>query len=216
MAKSNKIGELSEAGLRTVVASSDTDVLFGSARAAIKFCVGYAGNPKRPASNRMLDGPSGGGRGLSGVDGAAQAGIISSRMKELGEVLQSVLIARCATRMSKCECKRPCCSGDYINPVWLQAVNFLSQIAYEKPCSCHASLFLRTMLVRKVFGEQHTFVELAEECELDRDAVSAHHARIHRWVNGQKATGIYASSEGIESIAWERIETSLRAARIVG
>ncbi len=187
---------------------------FASAHAAVKFAVNIVGRPMRPTMNRMSD-KSGGGNGLTDIDAAGQAGIIMAKIRDLGDVMAAALIARSATRVLKCECKRPCCKGEYTNSEWLSAIDVLARKCYEKPCGCHTSYFVRSTMVRRIYGEMHTFVSIAELTEYDRDTISVHHARIHRWLLGQKASGVYAAKDGIENIGWNKIETSLKAANIV-
>jgi len=212
----------SEHDLRVAILSRGTAMstvisdipLFTSAEAAVKFAVNITGRPLRPAMNRVAD-KGGTGNGMTDIDAAGQAGIIMAKVRALGVTMAAAITARSARRMLKCECKRPCCSGELTNSVWLSAVDVLAKESYAKPCGCHASYYIRSTLVKKIYGQQQVLAELAEETEYDRNTISAHYGRIHRWLLGQKATGVYAEKEGVENQAWAKLDANLKNSGIV-
>lgn len=195
--------------------TGSTEPLFRSAHAALKFAVNFSMSPERPAMNRayrspISDGIPSSGNGLAGLDGAAQAGIITAKMKALGEVSNAILEARVAKRTVECACRRPCCSGSMINPTWQSAINRLADEIgplLKGRYMCHA---IRSLLVARLFGDSATLKAIGEKYDCSEDTLQAHNARIKRWLNGQKKTAISEVVKGSEQEAWEQIETLLR------
>lgn len=98
--------------------------LFKSSHAALIFAFHYAGqqSPKTPMG-KMLGGASlGNGKGLSGLDGAAQAGMILSEFDKLDKHQRLVLLIRFGDVRHTCTC----CGQLAPSDEWLEAVDALS------------------------------------------------------------------------------------------
>ena len=69
-------------------------------------------NYDRPYMNRVAAPAVGSGRGLGGLDGAAQAGMIRAEVRDLGRMREAILLARFAprwiSRFSEPIWSRPC------------------------------------------------------------------------------------------------------------
>jgi hypothetical protein len=103
-----------------------TDPVFKSAHEALTFAFRFAGqhSPKTPMSV-MVGGELGGlgsGRGLSGLDGAGQAGMVLAALRHLDPEQRHVLVARYGDIRRPC----PCCGQAAPEPAWSEAVEALS------------------------------------------------------------------------------------------
>ena len=195
------------------------DVLFQSAREAIRFAATREGNPKPPLSSRMVATTPGTRvlRVLAGLDAAAQAGMIMNVIGSLGRLAVAILIADAAPQSMPCSCRRPCCSGHQINRQWRLAIDTIAQDAVRAlPAGSKTSYALRSSVIVKIYGGKTTFVEIAKELKVDQETVSRQHRAIHTWLRGAKAGKMTDAVVGIESIAWRDAESALRNHGIVG
>ena len=103
------------------------DPLFKSTHDALVFAFQYAGqqSPKTPAMayRNPGDAPIGKGKGLSGLDGAAQAGMILAEVDRLPDDQHNVIVARYGHVLHEC----PCCEQDAPSDEWRLAIDALSR-----------------------------------------------------------------------------------------
>lgn len=161
--------------------------LFKSAHAALVFALNYSMQQyDRPHMNRNAGGPAARpGKGLSGLDGAGQAGMVRVELSQLPPIQQAVLVASIAPRQLPCDCNVSCCSGWKINQEWANAMSDLTAAAAAGALSgCLSNARLRSMLIQRLFGAKVTLSKLAEDHEVDERTVSAHHAKLKRWLFG--------------------------------
>lgn len=187
--------------------------LFKSVNAAVRFALNYANdaNVERSAMNKLSDPSKGVDRGLSGVDGMGQAGMIRAMMHTTGEFHEACLIARAAVHRIPCSCGAPCCSRSRPNFEWHEAVNYISLevkrlLELERKEGIRGikdDPALRRTLVAKYFGERIRIKELAKACEITEMTVAGHQG---------KFTKIIKKAEGE---AWDLIDEKLRAAEII-
>ncbi|WP_417219066.1 hypothetical protein [Achromobacter spanius] len=164
--------------------------LFRSAHAALVFALQYSKQQyDRPMMNRVAAGPSSHeGKGLAGIDGAGQAGMIRAELERLPKLQQAVLIAAAADQRIPCECRASCCVGWKVNPEWADAISDLTAAAASGALSgCISNGRLRSGLIQRMFGVKVSLVELAERCHVDPDTAGAHNAKIRRWMFGLAA-----------------------------
>ena len=155
--------------------------LFRSAHEALVFALNYSGQAyDRPLMNRMADEPHrSSGKGLVGLDGAAQAGMIRAELSMLAPVLQAALIARCGPQSTPCACKHACCSGQKPNPEWNEAIAVLSSYSLSVLSGRVSNGKLRRGIVAKHFGAAIGGIgKLADVCNVNRDTASDHNAKI--------------------------------------
>jgi hypothetical protein len=194
--------------------------LYASAKAAIRFAVNCEGAPARPLSSRMADTLN--GRGIAGLDRAAQAGYIMGTIECLGTVRVAVLIAETAVHYKPCHCRAPCCSGRRANSAWREALDVLTQET-SRIFSVRVGYALRSELIAKVFSKtssghaEITLKAVADDLEVDVDTVSKHHKALIRWLNGAPR-GRHGEPpiDGVATVAWREAESLLRACGIVG
>lgn len=152
--------------------------LFDSAVAAIKFALNYSGqNYQRAGINQLSGGPAPKGRGLGGLDGAAQAGMIRAELATIGLVGEAFIVAEMAVKTKPCFCKAACCSGEVTNPEWAAAIGVLSNVAKDlKLCPAHVNV--RTNIIRRFFGVPLDITDIAKRCGVCRETVSSHNSRL--------------------------------------
>src|SRR5690606_30192207 len=93
------------------------------------------------------------GKGLSGLDGAGQCGIIRSRVGQLQEPFRYVCVARLAPIAQRSNCRRPCCFGRRPNAEWSYAVDQLAVNA-QSALTGRTSYLMRRPLVERLFGQK--------------------------------------------------------------
>jgi len=163
------------------------EALFKSADAALTFAYNFSGQSyDRPTMNRMADGPSRPGKGLSGLDGAGQAGLIRSEIAELGPFQVAIVTAFYAPHTLPCSCRRSCCSGSRENPEWAEAIGLITQMAIGQLSGHGSNHRLRRGIVTKCFRAKLSIIELADQCNVNRDTASDHNAKIALWLLGYR------------------------------
>jgi len=192
------------------------EALFSSAHAAMVFAFNFSGQQyDKSMMARMASTPGRAGKGLGGLDGAAQAGMIRAELAHLCELHASILIARVAPPTIPCECQHACCSGHRPNPEWVNAIQSLTQLAIGE-LSGHLSHYtLRRGIIERYFGIKHVLADLASQCAVNPDTASAHNAKLVRWLKGMPAKGGTPAVTGAEALAWLRIGDRLQEAGMV-
>lgn len=176
--------------------------LFPSAHAALTFALNFSMQQyDRPLMNRIASGEltagmtPGGGKGLSGLDGAGQAGMIRAELERLKPIEQAVLVAQAAPSQIPCACGVACCSGWKINPEWQDAMSVLTSAAAPAALpGCVSNGRLRSALIQRLFGAKVGLAELAERYDKNEKTVSAHQAKLKRWLFGggdEKELGLH-------------------------
>ena len=189
--------------------------LFKSAHAAVTFAVNYCNTDhvaRSPASKAADTHKGSGGKGLVGVDGAAQAGMILAALRTCGAFYEACVIARVAKKRIPCACGSLCCSKSKPNILWMDAVNcaameakaYMERMREDGKRGVADNPAMRRAIVAKHFGEQVKIKELAKACEVSDVTVANHIGKIHKLL--KKA----------ESEAWEHIEEILRMQGVVG
>lgn len=166
--------------------------LFKSAHAALVFALNYSMlQYDRPLMNRIGSGDLiagmalGGGKGLAGLDGAGQAGMIRAELERLPPLHQAALVATFARQQIRCECRAACCSGWKVNREWSHAVGELTTVSASAALSgCVSNGRLRSALIQRLLGVKVTLADLAERHGVDEKTAGAHSAKLKRWLFG--------------------------------
>lgn len=166
--------------------ATEIEPLFSSTHAALVFAFNFSHQAyDRPVMNRMADGPKRSGKGLVGLDGAGQAGMIRAAVDALGREEAMVITARFAPRRDKCECRQPCCSGYVPGREWRAAIDHLTEYVLRMALAGAVSHYrLRNGIVRRHFGEAVKLVDIAEVADVNRDTVADHAKRIAKHLSG--------------------------------
>ena len=103
-----------------------SEPLFKGAHQALTYAFNYSsGTLDRPAMVKMADRTPRTGRGLAGVDGAAQAGFILRELQALAPLHQRILEARFLPQTTPC----PCCRSSVWDQDWFASVRAVSDLA---------------------------------------------------------------------------------------
>lgn len=180
------------------------EALFTSAHSALVFAFNFSGQQyDRPMMNRIASPAIGSGKGLAGLDGAAQAGMIKAELRALGLIYEAVLIARIAPKWTPCDCGAPCCGGRKTNGEWFDAIGTLTAYAKDALQGCFSHYNMRNAIVQKYFGVNISLADIADACDVNRDTASSHNARVLKVLKAD------------ESKAWAAIDGRLIAAGMV-
>lgn len=165
---------------------AEIEPLFSSTHGALLFAFNFSHQAyDRPVMNRMADGPKRSGKGLVGLDGAGQAGLIRSAVDALGREEAMVITARFAPRREECECTRPCCSGYVPGREWRAAIDHLTEYVLRMAMAGTVSHYrVRNGIVRRIFGDTVNLGELAEHACVGRDTMGDHAKRIAKHLGG--------------------------------
>lgn len=169
-----------------------SEPLFRSAHAALVFALNYSMQQyDRPLMNRVAAGPAKGeGKGLSGLDGAAQAGMIRAELARLAPLHQAVLVASIAPQQVPCECRAACCGGWKTNLEWSDAISELTTAAAAAALAgCVSNGRLRSALIQRLLGAKATLSDLAARHNVDEKTAGAHSAKLKRWLFGANGDG---------------------------
>lgn len=179
--------------------------LFKTARGALLFAFNFThGTVKKPFIASLVGGNRP-GRGLSGLDGAGQAGMILAEVRQMEGVRQRILACRYSPQKNPCACRRPCCGGFVLNPEWAEAVEWLTDHILKAALAGTVSNFrLRRALVCRYFGLEISISRVADECRVKRDTAAEHNKRVVTYFQEQ------------ERVADIEIQGRLESAGVVG
>ncbi|MBN3851994.1 DNA-binding protein [Paraburkholderia sp. Ac-20340] len=165
--------------------SETTEKLFRTPQDALVFAFNYSMQRQdRSLVDRMAAPSPRTGKGLSGNDGAGQAGMIRRELEQLSELDRAVLAARFAPKSWPCACGSDCCSGHMPNPEYVAAIRTLEQAALAKLAGHLSHYRLRRRLVEKAMGVKVEISTLAKECGVSENTASAHWKIVREWICG--------------------------------
>ena len=170
------------------------DQTFTSVRDALVFAFSYvAQHYDAPAMYRAIaaSGQQREGKGLHGIDGAGQSGMIRAELGRLSEDHQALLALSYAPRSWPCGCGRSCCSGQARNDEWADALSHLVDRAV--PCAlagcithyrARRALVLRALVkVDAIRGQKaDTLEEIALAVGVHRNTITDHNKRVLDWI----------------------------------
>jgi hypothetical protein len=138
--------------------------LFQNADAALKFALRYSSQQyaQTPMAKRLKsNGSIGSGKGLVGLDGAAQAGMVRARLERMGKEQQACLVARFSARVEDC----PCCGGNRMLDEYKESLLALAAWADQFVSNSGSAQRLRFGVVQAYFDKKATINKLAEAGE---------------------------------------------------
>ncbi len=101
------------------------------------------------------------GRGLGGLDGAAQAGMIRAEVEQLDRLERAFIVARFAPASVPCDCGRSCCSGNRPNEEWTNAIGILSLHLKEVVLfGCKTTIDMRVDYLKRFFLQKNTCLSI--------------------------------------------------------
>lgn len=158
--------------------------LFASAHAALTFAFNYSAQAvERPMMARMADKGGGTGKGLGGIDGAGQAGIILGKVSKLSRLHQAIIVCRFAPQ--SCECRS--CGSAVDAHDWLGAVREVSDVAVTAALSAHPTArVLRDAIVARHFGKKLLLSDAAARADVSAATATNHNKLIVSWLRGSR------------------------------
>lgn len=192
--------------------------LFKSAHAALTFAYNFSESSlDRPLMNRMADKYKATGKGLAGLDGAAQAGMILRELRDLSRLDQMILIAKFGKRIGEC----PCCGGEVPNATWLAAVREISDAAASAALSGHVTMrVLRDGIVARYFGQKVHLQALAKKAGVHPDTATKQNGQVVLWLRGTRLTRkgreVLPGQVGAEQRALAAADEALHLSGILG
>lgn len=179
--------------------------LFRSTQSALLFAFNHAhGQVKPSALAAMVGKPKPPGKGLGGLDGSAQAGMIKAEIDALGPLQKWIITARFAATSIPCACRRPCCRGTISAPEWTEAIDWLTGHVLQALSGNLSRYHLRRASVESYFGVKTNFIRVSEQMRMSRDDVSVQNKKVSDYLKENEPLAMYA------------IDGRLRAAGIVG
>ena len=196
------------------------EALFQSAHNALLFAFNFSGQQyERPMMNRMADDPvKAVGLGLSGMDGAAQAGMIFAKLERLPALYQFIVFATYAPRIIPCECRHPCCAGHRPNELWNACIRMIEEAAITQALTgCISHRVLRRGIVQRAFGDKSiTLTDLAEKAGVSETTAISHNSKVRLWLHGRPAGKGREAISGVKAAALSLIEQILINDGLVG
>lgn len=167
---------------------------FLSTHAALKFAFSFNGGLPPTPHARLMGGKSN-LAGLTGFDGAAQAGMVLAELHECGAGVEHIITARYAPRKTRCDCQAGCCSGYRDTPAWSLAIAWLTQQAMSHLSGRVSNFRLRQAIVRRYFGERETMTAIGNYALAHRDTVSDQNTILCAWLRTAEAAAVVRIDE---------------------
>jgi len=166
--------------------------IFTSAHSALMFAFNFShGTLKKGFLAKALP-PSAPGKGLAGLDGAAQAGMILLELSQLTRVRREIVTGRFAPQSKPCTCRAACCSGVRPTSDWSDAIHWLTDYVLGAGLTGNISHYrLRLAVVGRYFGLRESFVELADRLGVHRATVSELNKRVVEHLRGEERPAMY-------------------------
>ncbi|CAB3730853.1 hypothetical protein [Paraburkholderia rhynchosiae] len=174
--------------------------IFKDAKEAIVFSLNFSDQQyaKSPMALLLKHGAHGSGRGLSGLDGSGQAGMVFAEIIRLDYHESIALIARCSAKRLRCTCGSPCCSKWTPNPIWTMATSQLCDHALLAVGTGISSRAIRLASTQKFFGQKLSIQEIADYCSVSRKTAGEHHARIKEFLKDLEGRAWFSFTARLE------------------
>lgn len=207
----------------------EAEPLFSSAHAAIVFALNYNHQQyDKPLMNRLAMKAMPQGKGLSGIDGAAQAGMIRGMIGKLSDLECAMLIAYCAPK----KLPIPGNHGDKmvvdnkivrvprwsVNPEYQRALYEVANsgvIQIRTMIDQQTFREIRLACVARCFGEQVNLQEVATKSEKSYPTVKRVHREVREYLLGRNGAGGEPATLGAIQQAMNRAESLFRESGLI-
>lgn len=182
--------------------TTTVEPLFRSAHEALTYAFNFSLQQyDAPPMTKLMRKAIGSGKGLVGLDGAAQSGFVRAEVGQLTLEHQMVLAARYAPATQECDCGKPCCSGKMPGKEWGEAIQWLTSYAMRAALAgCVSHHRLRQSLVMRAFGRKSASLdELAEIAGVHRNTVSEQNQRVSKCMREIEAAAARAIDERLRN-----------------
>lgn len=153
------------------------DQLFNSSADAIMFALRFSSQQyaETPMSKLMKrTGMRSSGKGLVGLDGAGQAGLIRAKIEALGELERACIIARYTDRTAEC----PCCHNTVASEEYRNAINVLASWAEREIEHVTSVPRMRFAIVQEFYERRRSVGKVADDIGMARSSAYDQRARI--------------------------------------
>ncbi|POR54560.1 hypothetical protein B0G62_102168 [Paraburkholderia eburnea] len=176
--------------------------IFHSAQEAIAFACNYSSQQYAMSPMaKLLQGPSrGSGRGLVGLDGAGQAGMVFAELARIDYWQLAALVTGRLPHSERCDCQRACCRGWRLNPMFEEAVNQLADHVALTLTPVPPVKEFRIAVIMKYFGEKADPLDTAKHLGIPKNAAERHITNIRRTIRELEKNGITALSARLDEI----------------
>jgi hypothetical protein len=176
--------------------------IFKSAQEAIMFACNFSSQQYAMSPMaKLLQGPSrGSGRGLVGLDGAGQAGMVFAELQRIDYWQLAVLVTGKLARSERCDCRRTCCRGWKLNPIFEEAVNQLADYVALTLTPVPPVKEFRVAVIMKYFGEKTDPLETARHLAIKKSAAERHITAIRKCIRDLEKSGLTALSTRLDEI----------------
>jgi len=166
--------------------------IFKSAQEAVLFACHYSAQQyaMSPMAKLLQRGGSGSGRGLVGLDGAAQSGMVMAELGRMEHLRMLAVIARSAPRREQCSCMSACCSGWKVSPMFQDAVSQLSSACVDALEILPPVHRFRVAVIMRHFGEKLSVTDVSDNLGIPARTAGRH------------ASAIAAYLKALEKSAW--------------
>lgn len=176
--------------------------IFESAEEAITFACNYSSQQYAlsPMAKILQRGAYGSGRGLVGLDGAGQSGMVFAEIAGLDYWQMLAVMAGKMVRSERCDCTHSCCRGWKMTDVFREAVHQLADhVARVLPVVPQVKEF-RVAVIMKFYGEKVHPQDVAEKLEIPEDAAERHITSIRKCIRDLQKSGLTALSERLDEV----------------
>lgn len=176
--------------------------IFAGADEALTFACNYSSQQYAMSAMAkiMQRGAYGSGRGLVGLDGAGQAGMVLAEVDRIDYWQAVALMAGKVNRTERCECSHSCCRGWKMAGPFKAAVHELADhVAPALPVVPPVKEF-RVAVLMKFFGEKVDPLDVAEKLQIPAHAAERHTTAIRKFVRDLQKDGLTALSERLDEV----------------
>lgn len=176
--------------------------IFSSAEEAITFAANYSSQQyaMSPMAKILQRGAYGSGRGLVGLDGAGQAGMVFAEIDRLDYWQMLALIAGKIVRSEHCDCTSPCCRGWKMTELFRESVSQLADHVAQVLEVVPPVKEFRVAVIMKYYGEKVHPKDVAERLGIPADAAERHTTAIRKCIRDLQKDGLTAMNERLDEI----------------
>lgn len=168
--------------------------IFSSVYEALVFAYNFRWGqyPDTPMAKllKRAGGQLGGGKGLSGLDGAAQAGMVQCEISRLSDDQRAAIELRFGSRPHEC----PVCTGPLRSSDWHMAAE---RLANAVSTVVEGDLRVRRALVRRHFGERAALSDLAEAIGMPKSTLGDQAAKVTAELRALEARAMRAAERAL-------------------
>ncbi|MFM0326098.1 hypothetical protein [Caballeronia glebae] len=167
--------------------------IFKSAHEAVVFACNYASQQyaMSPMAKILQRRAGGSGRGLIGLDGAAQSGMVLAELQKMDKAQILAMVARSTPQRERCDCLHACCSGWRVSSMYRDAISELADIVVPVVGTEEVSnRRLRVAIIAKFFGDKTVVIkEVAHSLEITLRTAERQTSVINKYLKEQEKTG---------------------------